>query len=46
MYHEYLLHHAGGAQARDYLKKREIPSGGDRRVSTGICPARLGFPEQ
>lgn len=24
MYHEYLLHHAGGAQARAYLQKREI----------------------
>jgi len=43
MYHEYLLNHDGGSQARDYLKKREIS---DEMMSTfmlGYAPVGWDF---
>ena len=43
MYHEFLLNHAGGAQARDYLKKREITQEMTTRFNLGYAPAGWDF---
>jgi DNA primase len=39
MYHEYLLNHAGGAQAREYLKEREITPEMITLFNLGYAPA-------
>ncbi len=43
MYHEYLLNHAGGAQAREYLKKREITQEMITVFKLGYAPAGWDF---
>jgi len=43
MYHEYLLNHAGGSQARDYLKKREITGEMITLFQLGYAPAGWDF---
>jgi len=43
MYHDYLLHHAGGAQAREYLKKREITGEMIDKFKLGYAPAGWDF---
>ncbi len=43
MYHDYLLYHAGGAQARDYLEKREITQEIIRAFKLGYAPAGWDF---
>ncbi len=43
MYHDYLLHHAGGAQAREYLKKREITEEMIDKFKLGYAPAGWDF---
>lgn len=43
MYHEYLLNHAGGVQARDYLQKREISGEMISRFQLGYAPAGWDF---
>jgi DNA primase len=43
MYHDYLLHHAGGAEARDYLKKREITPEMIDLFKLGYAPAGWDF---
>ena len=43
MYHEYLLNHEGGAQARDYLKKREISEEMVNTFMLGYAPAGWDF---
>ena len=43
MYHEYLLHHAGGEQACDYLKKREITPEMISEFRLGYAPAGWDF---
>jgi DNA primase len=43
MYHEYLLNHAGGAQAREYLKKREIKAEMITTFMLGYAPAGWDF---
>ena len=43
MYHEYLLQHAGGAQAREYLQKREITQEMITAFKLGYAPAGWDF---
>jgi len=43
MYHEYLLHHAGGKKARDYLKQREITQDRITAFKLGYAPAGWDF---
>ena len=43
MYHEYLLNHDGGAQARDYLKKREIAGKMITTFMMGYAPVGWDF---
>jgi len=43
MYHEYLLNHAGGAQAREYLKKREITQEMITAFKLGYAPVGWDF---
>ena len=43
MYHEFLLHHAGGALARDYLKKREITEEMIAAFQLGYAPPGWEF---
>jgi DNA primase len=43
MYHEYLLNHSGAAEARAYLKKREIPGEMINRFTLGYAPAGWDF---
>jgi DNA primase len=43
MYHEYLQNHAGGSQARDYLKKREISGEMIDTFLLGYAPAGWDF---
>jgi DNA primase len=43
MYHEYLLQHAGGAQAREYLKKREISPEMIAEFRLGYAPPGWDF---
>ena len=43
MYHEYLLNHDGGAQARDYLNKREISVEMISAFMLGYAPAGWDF---
>jgi len=43
MYHEYLLHHAGGTPAREYLKKREITPEMIAAFQLGYAPAGWDF---
>ena len=43
MYHEYLLHHADGAQAREYLRKREITPGMVTSFRLGYAPPGWDF---
>ncbi|KPJ99743.1 MAG: hypothetical protein AMJ60_03905 [Desulfobacterales bacterium SG8_35] len=43
MYHEYLLHHAGGAEARAYLGKREISQEMINVFELGYAPAGWDF---
>ena len=43
MYHEYLLSHAGAAQARTYLQKREISPEMIKRFTLGYAPPGWDF---
>ncbi len=43
MYHEYLLNHAGGSQAREYLQKREITGEMITLFQLGYAPAGWDF---
>jgi DNA primase len=43
MYHEYLLQHPGGGQARDYLQKREITQEMIIAFQLGYAPAGWDF---
>ncbi len=43
MYHEYLLSHAGGEQARAYLQKREITQDMITRFELGYAPGGWDF---
>jgi DNA primase len=43
MYHEYLLQHTGGAQARDYLQKREIAGDVITAFQLGYAPVGWDF---
>ena len=43
MYHEYLLNHDGGAQARDYLKEREISREMITTFMLGYAPVGWDF---